>query len=127
NNIVSPGMNCEQEGAYPAVDEGTGDVYVAWEYNWGTNFDGTCPNDPTQSRIRRVAGGVAPANLSGVNITSMDTAFLPGYNRFPMNDFPGIAVSEPYGTVSIVWNDSRNRVLGDIFMESFALGALAPV
>src|SRR5204862_2606802 len=44
NNIVSPGMNCEQEGAYPAVDEGTGDVYVAWEYNWGTNFDGTCPN-----------------------------------------------------------------------------------
>jgi hypothetical protein len=57
----------------------------------------------------------------------MDTAFIPGFNRFPMNDFPRISVSEPYGTVTIVWNDARNRVLGDIFMQSYALGTLAPV
>jgi len=128
--VVSPGDpdGCEQEGAYPAVDENTGDVYVAWEFNWGSNFsNATCAAEPVQERLAQVAGGTVPTNETAVNIVSMDTAFIPGYNRFPMNDFPRISVSEPYGTVSIVWNDSRNRVLGDILMQSFALGTLTPV
>jgi hypothetical protein len=57
----------------------------------------------------------------------MDTAFIPGYNRFPMNDFPRIAVSHPKGTVSIVWNDTGGNPNGDILMQSFQLGSLALV
>ena len=57
----------------------------------------------------------------------MDASFVPGYNRFPANDFPRIAVSDRYGTVSIVWNDARLHPLGDILMQSFALGNLSPV
>jgi hypothetical protein len=127
--VVSPGdPDCEQEGAYPAVDEGTGDVYVAWEFNWATNiFSSSCYTVPMQNRVALVAGGTAVTNMSAVKIVSMDGAFVPGYNRFPMNDFPRIAVSEPYGTVSIVWNDARNRVLGDIFLQSYRLGTLTPV
>jgi hypothetical protein len=127
--VVSTGdANCEQEGPYPAVDEGTGDVYVAWEFNWASNFSiGACATQPVQDRIRQMVGGTVAANQNQVNIVSMDTAFVPGYNRFPMNDFPRISASEPYGTVSIVWNDARNRVLGDIFMQSYALGTLTPV
>jgi len=53
----------------------------------------------------------------------MDAAFIPGYNRFPMNDFPRIAVSDPAGTVSIVWNDARSNPGGDILLQSFNLGS----
>src|SRR5262249_31711652 len=61
-------------------------------------------------------------------IISMAAAFVPGYNRFPANDFPRIAVSDPAGTVSLVWNDARQHPLGDIFLQSYELGAgLAPV
>jgi len=54
----------------------------------------------------------------------MDAAFVPGYDRFPGSDFPRIAVSDPAGTVSIVWNDARSHPLGDILMQSFNLGTL---
>jgi hypothetical protein len=47
----------------------------------------------------------------------------PGYNRFPMNDFPRIATSSK-GTVSIVWNDTRFQLAGDILMQSFWPGSL---
>ena len=57
----------------------------------------------------------------------MDAAFIPGYNRFPMNDFPRVAVSGPVGTVTMVWNDARHHPLGDILLQSFRLGSLAPV
>jgi len=63
----------------------------------------------------------------------MDVAFIPGYNRFPMNDFPRIAVSERAGTVSVVWNDARSNPGGDILLQSFNLGpsltptSLAPI
>jgi hypothetical protein len=57
----------------------------------------------------------------------MDAAFIPGYNRFPMNDFPRIAVSDPAGTVSIVWNDARLHPYGDILLQSYNLGSLSRV
>jgi len=63
----------------------------------------------------------------------MDVAFIPGYNRFPMNDFPRIAVSELAGTVSVVWNDARSNPGGDILLQTFNLGisltptSLAPI
>jgi hypothetical protein len=57
----------------------------------------------------------------------LDSAFIPGYSRFPMNDFPRLAVSSRRGTVSMVWNDARKHPNGDIMMQSFRLGTLARV
>ena len=136
--VVASDPNCENEGAYPAVDKATGDLYVANEFNWFTNiFSGFCANLPTQEVVNRIpksclpAGGTSscspPYTSAAVNIVSMDAAFIPGYNRFPMNDFPRIATSSPMGTVSIVWNDARNNPNGDILLQSFALKTLAPI
>src|SRR5437016_5398719 len=58
-----------------------------------------------------------------IPIVAMDTAFIAGYNRFPMNDFPRIAVSDWAGTVSVVWNDARSNPGGDILLRSFSLGS----
>jgi len=134
----SPITSCaEIEGAYPAVDPATGDVYVAYEFNWATNLFG-CPLQ-VQEQVAYVQASSCivlptspspcpvPTGTTAVNITSMDAAFIPGYNRFPMNDFPRIAVSHANGTVSIVWNDARANPSGDILFQSFALGALTPV
>jgi hypothetical protein len=138
--VVAQGdMNCEQEGAYPAVDKMTGDVYVAWEFNWATNFSNSaCFSTPVHQVLAYVAFSpcLAPAGPpaatspctpprpnTSVAITSMDTAFIPGYNRFPMNDFPRIAVSNGAGTVSIVWNDAGRNPGGDILLQSFYLGS----
>jgi hypothetical protein len=123
--------NCENEGAYPAVSDSKGDVYVAWEFNWATNFlNSSCQSTPTTNDVAYVpftcltntptSPCPGPANKRVINIVSMDAAFVPGYNRFPPNDFPRIAVSDPYNTVSIVWNDARIKPLGDIFMQSFS-------
>ena len=139
--VVAPGdvNGCENEGAYPAVDLATGAVYVAYEHNWATNFlDGpTCASIPTQNVMHFVPFScltltptspcAGPAATQAVNITSLDAAFIPGYNRFPMNDFPRVAVSDPAGTVSMVWNDARQHGTGDIFLQSFNLGGLSLV
>jgi len=136
--VIAPGGVCENEGAYPAVDERTGDVYVAYEYNWATNFESpACEGNPTRDVVNRIPHScltnTSPSTCSGpftntsVFVTSMDTAFVPGYNRFPANDFPRIAVSEHKGTVSVVWNDTRNNPAGDILLKSFSLGGLAPL
>jgi len=136
----TPSNFCENEGSYPAVDLATGDIYVAYEHNWATNLTsfGSCASDPVQDRVNLVSGTCAspvatfPNGCSGlfkeadVNITSMDAAFIPGYNRFPMNDFPRIAVSDPNGTVSIVWNDARLHPAGDILLQSFDLNGRFP-
>jgi len=134
---------CEYEGAYPAVHKATGDVYVAFEYNWATNLFGgpctfsvpvqdivayvpaSCLPDPDTAPLTPTCPG--PFTENSNDIVSMDAAFIPGYNRFPMNDFPRIAVSDPSGTVSIVWNDARRVPTGDILLQSFALGSLVPV
>ena len=135
---TSPSTSCaEIEGAYPAVDPATGDVYVSYQFNWATNLFG-CPLQ-VQEHLAYVPAatcillpnptgcpGGAPLS-NAVNIVSMDGAFIPGYNRFPMNDFPRIAVSDANGTVSIVWNDARANPSGDILLQSFNLGVLTPV
>ncbi len=132
---------CENEGAYPAVDLATGDVYVAYEHNWATNIFGSaaCRAAPTMNVMSYVpfkclasltlatSSCTKPAATNQVTITSMDAAFIPGYNRFPMNDFPRLAVSNISGTVSMVWNDARFHPAGDILLYSFTLGALAGI
>ena len=140
--VVAPPAQCEQEGAYPAVDIATGDVYVAWEFNWASNLFGPpfgaqvdCRTRPMLQRMARVpftcltlpAATCGTSNLGFVKITSMDAAFVPGYDRFPLNDFPRIAVSDTAGTVSLVWNDATRDPLGDIYFQSFNLGSLSPV
>jgi len=133
--------NCENEGAYPAVDISSGDVYVAYEHNLFTSIFGPpgspCFSKPVQEVINYVpfpcltltatskCGG--PAATNGVSITSMEAAFIPGYSRFPMNDFPRIAVSDPASTVTIIWNDARFHPAGDILMQSFNLVSLSGI
>lgn len=132
---------CENEGAYPAVDLATGDVYVAYEHNWATNIFGpvACRTAPTMNVMSFVpfkclapltlapSSCTKPAATNAVTITSMDAAFIPGYNRFPMNDFPRLAVSDISGTVSMVWNDARFHPAGDILLYSFTLGTLVGI
>ena len=132
---------CENEGAYPSVDVATGDVYVAYEHNWFTNIFGPAPclSTPTMNVMNYVpfkcltlaklapSPCAAPAAVNAVSINSMDAAFIPGYNRFPMNDFPRLAVSDVSGVVSMVWNDARFHAAGDILLYSFTLGALLGV
>ena len=143
--VVHPGEACENEGAYPAVDIHSGAVYVAWEYNWATNFLGPAPCNTTAHVQNRVAFvpfscltltptspcKTTPLTVS-VNIVSIDLAFIPGYNRVPFQagnappaDFPRIAVSDPNGTVTIVWNDTRFHPLGDILLQSYNLVSLS--
>jgi hypothetical protein len=131
--VVAPAHpSCENEGAYPAVNVKTGDVYVAWEFNWATSFEvPACASVRVQNKIAYVPFAcltltpTSPCTTTpltdAVNITSMSAAFVPGYNRFPANDFPRIAVSDKFGTVSITWNDARYHPLGDILLQSFIL------
>jgi hypothetical protein len=134
---------CEYEGAYPAVRKSNGAVYVAYEYNWVTNiFGGPCTTSiPTENIVAAVPLTCLPDPDSSTPVShcqppfrhnanfivSMVAAFIPGYNRFPMNDFPRIAISEPYHAVSLVWNDARNKVLGDTVLQSFELGTLTRI
>ncbi len=139
--VVAPGdLSCEREGAYPAVDPATGDVYVAHEFNWATNLFGSfgggpvdCRGVPTKNQMNRVPLScltltpTSPCttlpNPASVRVISMDGNFIPGYNRFPGSDFPRVAVSDRNGTVSMVWNDARQHPMGDIFLQSFTLGS----
>jgi hypothetical protein len=138
--IQQPDPNgCEYEGSYPAVNTATGDVYAGYEYNWGSNLTSVapCSNAPTSNVMVRVpqscltltatASCTGPSARVAVPVVSLDGASVPGYNRFPINDFPRVAVSRPAGTVSMVWNDTRYHPLGDIVLQSFALGSLALV
>jgi hypothetical protein len=134
---------CEYEGSYPALDPATGDVYVGFEYNWATNVFGgpNCVNTiPTKVVVARVRASCLPDPDTGLvsschppflknasSIISTDLTAVPGYNRFFMNDFPRIAVSDAHGTVSLVWNDARNKPLGDILLQSYKLGTLTPI
>jgi hypothetical protein len=152
--VVQAPQLCENEGAYPAVSVKSGDVYVAWEYNWATDTAGgggdpTCLTTPHQERVAYVPHHCLtptpvspcvtqppqvyqPAQVSLTNV-SIDLAFIPGYNRFPGfgsapgSDFPRIAVSDPAGTVSIVWNDTRRIPTADVLLQSYNLVSLTPV
>ena len=135
--VAPPDVNgCENEGAYPAVDLATGAVYVAYEHNWFTGLF-NCGGETTQNVMNYVPFSclmltatspcAGPAATQAVNINSLEAAFIPGYNRFPMNDFPRVAVSDPARTVSMVWNDTLQHPTGDIFLQSFNLGSLTAV
>ena len=131
---------CENEGAYPAVDVRTGAVYVAYEYNWASNlFLTQCMTSATKTtdfitgtprhclRLAETAACARPARRNKVRVVSLDSAFVPGYNRFPLSDFPRLAVSSRSGMVAMVWNDTRDHPNGDVLLQSFRLGSLAKV
>jgi len=136
--VVAPGDPnfCENEGAYPAVDPQTGALYVAYEHDWFTGLF-NCGGETTQDVMNFTPSScltltptspcTGPAATQAVNITSLEAASISGYNRFPGNDFPRIAVSDAAGTVSMVWNDAGRNPLGDILLQSFSLGSLAVV
>jgi hypothetical protein len=128
---------CENEGAYPAVDVNTGDVYVAYEHNWPSAFAfGACSSEPAKEIVTQIPSfcltfpGPSPCPgpfpTAAVFVTSLSAAFIPGYNRFPMNDYPRIAFSPVYEMVSIVWNDGRFKPSGDILLQSWWGGYAFP-
>jgi len=126
--IVAPEGSCVNQGSYPAADPATGDVYVAHEFNYVSDEFAPCNSLPTQQVTDRIPMGAgASVAQARVNIVSESTAFVPGYNRFPLNDFPRIAISDPFGTVSITWNDTRFRPTGDIVLQSYNLGSGFPL
>jgi hypothetical protein len=138
--VAPPDPNgCENEGAYPAVDTATGDVFTAYEYNIFTDQFPPCNGAATPTAdvmtktprsclpLNTVAACSGPKARNSVPITSLNATPVPGYNRFASNDFPRLAVSDRYGTVSMVWNDTRFNPLGDILLESFHTASLAPV
>jgi len=129
---------CENEGAYPAADPITGALYVGYEFNLGTNTGyqpcstAATPTSDTLTKVSfsclRLAKTAKcdPSARIGVPLTSIDVEPIPGFNRFP-TDWPRVAVSDPAGTVSMVWNDARYHPLGDVLLQSFGLRTLAPV
>jgi hypothetical protein len=140
--VAKPDPNgCENEGSYPAVDIATGNVYVGYESNWATNLG--FPNcvgsgTPIQDVLSMTPASKclplhvtspcpAPAATATAPVVSLDGTFVPGYNRFPSNDFPRLAVSNRFGTVSMVWNDTRTNPMGDVLLQSFRLNSLRPV
>jgi hypothetical protein len=132
-------QKCENEGAYPAVDPATGALYTAYEYNIFTDQFAPCDGAATPTAdvmtgtllsclpLAAVAACQGPTARFAEPITSLNATPVLGYNRFGSNDFPRLAVSDRYGTVSMVWNDTRYHPLGDILLESFHLASLRPV
>jgi hypothetical protein len=130
---------CENEGAYPAVDPATGAMYVAYEYNIFTDTFPPCNGAATPTAnvmtgtplsclpLAAVATCPGPKARISQPINSLSQTPVLGYNRFASNDFPRLAVSDRFGTVSMVWNDTRHHPLGDILLQSFHLGSLQPV
>jgi hypothetical protein len=136
--VARPDPNfCENNGAYPAVDVSSGDVYVAYEHNWPSFFAfGARTTEPTKAVVTRIPAACltlpgpsrckGPFTQTAELVTSLSGAFIPGYNRFPMNDYPRIAVSSVHKTVSIVWNDARFKPTGDILLQSWSTGSEFP-
>jgi hypothetical protein len=134
--LIAPSSGCaENEGAYPAAGIQSDSLYVAYEFNWATNVFGC--SVPTTDNItytphsclvlKPVSPCLGPAATNSQTIVSMDAAFVPGYNRFPANDFPRISASDTKGVVAMVWNDAGVHPLGDIYLESFQEVTLTPV
>jgi hypothetical protein len=137
---VAKAQTCENEGAYPAADPATGNVYVGYEHNWGTSlgyFECVGASTPIEDVITKLplrcltltktSPCAKPTEKKAVPVQSLESLFVPGYNRFPVNDFPRLAVSDRYHTVSMVWNDTRLHPYGDIMLQSFNRGTLNPV
>jgi hypothetical protein len=136
--------HCSYDGASPAAETVSGSLYVGYEYNWASTEIGTlaCLNKPVQNivttlpqrclALRAVSPCTGPSARAAVPINSMFAALVPGYtvlgdpNSAP-NDFPRLAVSNPAGTVSMVWNDTRFHPYGDVLLQSFTLRSLHPL
>jgi hypothetical protein len=139
--VVAPPdpRGCENEGSYPAADTANGAVFTAYEYNIFTDEFPPCNGaaTPTANVMTKTplsclpldtfAACSGPQARASVPITSLNGTPIPGYNRFGSNDFPRLAVSDRYGTVSMVWNDARFNPLGDVLLQSFHTASLAPV
>jgi hypothetical protein len=146
--IQRPDRNhCVYEGAYPAADTASGSLYVGYEHNWETSFEGfpQCLTTPIQNImtkvprrclvLRAVSPCAGPSARATVPVTSISSAVVPGYTLetppfgpFPLaNDFPRLAVSGKAGTVSMVWNDTRLHPYGDVLLQSFTLRSLRQV
>ena len=133
-------LGCVNEGSYPAVDTKTGAAYVGYEFNWASSL-GFPPCSTARTPVQNVLAKVAahcltltavspctgPSARTAVPVVSMEGTLVPGYNRFPANDFPRLAVSDKFGTVSMVWNDARFHPYGDILLQSFDKNSLTPV
>jgi hypothetical protein len=139
--VVAPSdpRGCENEGAYPAVDAATGAVYDAYEFNVFIDQFPPCNGAATPTAdvmtktprsclpLKTFAACPGPKARTSVPITSLNATPVLGFNRFSSNDFPRLAVSDRFGTVSMAWNDTRHHPLGDILLESFRLASLRPV
>jgi len=133
-------LGCVSEGAYPAVDTSTGAAFVGYEFNWSSSL-GFPPCETARTPVQDVLVKAparcltltvvspckGPSARTAVPVVSMQGVFVPGYNRFPANDFPRLAVSDKFGTVSMVWNDARFHPFGDILLQSFGTKSLSPV
>ena len=133
-------LGCVSEGAYPAVDTSTGAAFVGYEFNWSSSL-GFPPCETARTPVQDVLVKAparcltltvvspckGPSARTAVPVVSMQGVFVPGYNRFPANDFPRLAVSDKFGTVSMVWNDARFHPFGDILLQSFDTKSLSPV
>jgi hypothetical protein len=132
---------CDNEGSMPAVDPVTGTAYVGYEFNSDTAIGAifACQGSatPIQNvltreplrclRLAATSPCAGPAARISVPVITMAADTIPGYNRFPGNDFPRLAVSHRFGTVSMVWNDARFHPMGDILLQSFRATSLRPV
>jgi hypothetical protein len=139
-SVANPGgRNCEHEGAVPATSTATGDLFVAYEYNLDTDLFPPCNTaaTPTSEVLTKtplsclhlvaVSPCAHPSARVSQPITSLSLTPVLGFNRFGSNDFPRLAVSDPFGTVSMVWNDTRFHPQADILLQSFHTGSLQPV
>jgi hypothetical protein len=125
----------------PAVDPATGTAYVGYEYNSdtaiglipacqgsATPIQNVLTREPLRClRLAATSPCAGPAARISVPVITMAADSIPGYNRFPGNDFPRLAVSDRFGTVSMVWNDARFHPMGDILLQSFRATSLRPV
>jgi hypothetical protein len=130
---------CENLGSYPAADPATGNVLVGYEYNLDTSLafpqclGAATPVSEVLTQtlarclaVKAVSPCSRPATRIRLPIVSLRGTFVPGYTGFT-NDFPRLAVSDRYHTVTMVWNDTRHHPYGDILLQSFRLGSLRPV
>lgn len=125
-------------GSYPSVAPG-GDVYIAWERNWISNFrqgdpyvhihaalvpkGAKRPAVGGQDHPRVVTEGQVNSRDRG-GVKSLDGVVIAGYTGQIGgigNDFPRIAVDAPLGKVIFVWNDASAHPLGDIWLRALPL------
>lgn len=122
------------QGSYPSVAPG-GDIYVAWERNWVSNFFNGDPRVYIHAALVR-AGASRPsvggpgdprivtrgqANSVQGGVKSMDAMCIAGYSRCIGNDFPRVAVDGALGKVVFVWNDASQHPQGDIWLRALPM------